>query len=82
MERAAVQSKIIRIATPFVKEPATLQNVTEDTRLIDDMKVNSARLVDIVLSFEDTFDIEIDDDEADKIITVGNAIDMVMAKVG
>lgn len=82
MERAAVQSEIIRIATPFVKDPAALENVTEATRLIDDLKVNSARLVDIVLSFEDTFDIEIDDDEADKILTVGNAIDMVIAKVG
>lgn len=82
MERAAVQSEIIRIATPFVKDPAALQNVTEATRLIDDLKVNSARLVDIILSFEDSFDIEIDDDEADKIITVANAIDMVIAKVG
>ena len=81
MQRAEVQTEIIRIATPFVKDPAALQNVTDDTRLIEDLKVNSARLVDIVLSFEDTFDIEIDDDEADKTRTIGNAIDMVMAKL-
>ncbi len=82
MERAAIQSEIIRIATPFVKDPAALESVTESTRLIDDLKVNSARLVDIVLSFEDTFDIEIEDDEADKIQTIGNAIDMVADKIG
>jgi acyl carrier protein len=81
MERQAVQEEIIRIATPFVKAPAVLESVTEQTNLIDDLKVNSARLVDIVLAFEDSFDIEIEDDEADKIKTVGNAIDMVLKKV-
>jgi acyl carrier protein len=81
MERATVQTEIIRIATPFVKDPTALQGVTDDTRLIEDLKVNSARLVDIVLSFEDSFDIEIDDDEADKTRTIGNAIDLVMAKL-
>ncbi|MFH2008445.1 MAG: acyl carrier protein [bacterium] len=81
MERQAVQEEIIRIATPFVKAPAMLQSVTESTSLIDDLKVNSARLVDIVLAFEDSFDIEIEDDEADKIRTIGQAIDMVLTKV-
>ena len=80
MERQAVQAEIIRIATPFVKAPAMLETVTEQTNLIDDLKVNSARLVDIVLAFEDSFDIEIEDDEADKIKTVGNAIDYISKK--
>jgi len=81
MDRQAVQEEIIRIATPFVKAPAMLTSVTESTSLIDDLKVNSARLVDIVLAFEDSFDIEIEDDEADKIKTIGQAIDMVLTKV-
>ncbi|MFB3117140.1 MAG: phosphopantetheine-binding protein [Myxococcota bacterium] len=44
--------------------------------------MNSARLVDVVLEFEDAFDIEIDDDDVDKVETVGNAVELIEAKIG
>jgi acyl carrier protein len=44
--------------------------------------VNSARLVDVVLEFEDVFDIEIADDDVDNVDTVGNAVDLIGSKSG
>ena len=50
------------------------------TRIIEDLGVNSARLVDIVLEFEDQFGISIDDEAADKVRTVGDAVQMIVLK--
>ena len=51
-----------------------------DTNILDDLKVNSARLVDVVLAFEDAFDIEIADEEVDNVNTVGDCVRLVIAK--
>lgn len=80
MELAQVFSKMIEILTPFVKDPGMLKNASRETHLIDDLKVNSARMVDIIIESEDAFNIEIDDDEADSIETIGDAVDIIMGK--
>jgi acyl carrier protein len=41
--------------------------------------VNSARLVDIIIKSEDVFGIEINDEDADRIRTIGDAIDVVLS---
>ena len=51
-----------------------------DTNILDDLKVNSARLVDVVLAFEDAFDIEIADEEVDSVNTVGDCVRLILAK--
>ena len=52
-----------------------------ETSILDDLKINSARLVDIVLDFEDVFDIEVDDDDADNVATVGDGVNLILAKI-
>ena len=44
-------------------------------------KINSARLVDVVLAFEDTFDIEVADEDADAVETVGDAVRLIQSKL-
>jgi len=63
------------------KDPALLETATKDTHILNDLKVNSARLVDVIIKCEDVFGIEIDDDDADKIRTIGNAIEVVQSKL-
>jgi acyl carrier protein len=74
--------RVIAIVRPFVKESGALDLVSEKTSILDDLKVNSARLVDIVLAFEDEFDIEVEDEDADRVVTIGDATELVYAKVG
>jgi acyl carrier protein len=82
MEEQKIFSKFIEIISAYVKAaPETLQNATRETHIIQDLKVNSARLVDIIIQAEDTFDIEIDDDDADAIRTIGDAVDVVRQKM-
>ena len=42
--------------------------------------MNSARLVDIILAFEDEFGIEVDDESADRVRTLGDAVQMILRK--
>jgi acyl carrier protein len=81
MERQEVMDKVVGIVKPFVKQTTALEGLSADTSILDDLKVNSARLVDIILEFEDTFEIEVGDDDADKVKTIGDATDLVLAKI-
>ncbi|MBI9074815.1 MAG: acyl carrier protein [Desulfatibacillum sp.] len=81
MELQQVFDKMLEILTPFVKDRGALARATKDTHLIDDLKVNSARMVDIIIESEDVFQVEIDDDEADSIETIGDAVRVIMGKM-
>ena len=82
MEKAAAFEAVVKILTPHVKNQEALANVSEATHILDDLKVNSARLVDVVLAFEDEFDIEIPDEDVDSVNTVGDCVQLVLEKTG
>ncbi len=73
-----VFAKVVSLLKPFVKNPEALSNVTMETSILKDLKVNSARLVDVVLEMEDSFGIAIKDDDADKVRTVGDAVRLIL----
>jgi len=79
---AEVFEKVVKILTPVVKNQEALAGVEKETHILDDLKVNSSRLVDVVLQFEDTFDIEVADDDIDSVETVGDCVSLILAKVG
>jgi len=82
MEKAEAFEAVVKILTPHVKNQEALASVTEATHILDDLKVNSARLVDVVLAFEDEFDIEIPDEDVDSVNTVGDCVKLVIEKAG
>ena len=82
MEQTEIFEQVVKILTPYVKNQQALERASMTTNILDDLKVNSARLVDVVLEFEDAFNIEIDDDDVDKVETVGNAVELIEAKTG
>jgi len=73
--------KVVTILTPYAKNAAALARVEPATHILEDLKVNSARLVDVVLAFEDEFGIEIADDDVDTVNTVGDAVRLISAKL-
>jgi acyl carrier protein len=80
MEQNATFDKVVKIITPFAKNAPALQTATPSTRILEDLGVNSARLVDIILAFEDEFNIAVDDESADKVRTLGDAVTMITSK--
>ncbi len=52
-------------------------DVTREKNFITDFQADSLDLVELVMELEEEFDIQIPEDEADKIKTVGDAIDFI-----
>jgi acyl carrier protein len=82
VEQSEIFDQVVKIITPYVKNQEALEGASLATHILNDLKVNSARLVDVVLEFEDAFNIEIDDDDVDKVETIGNAVNLIEAKIG
>ena len=81
MTAKEIQDRVVKILTPYVKDEKALANAGPATNILEDLKVNSARLVDVVLEFEDAFDIEIADEDVDSVETVGNAVELIASKL-
>jgi acyl carrier protein len=82
MTQDEIFEQVVKILTPYVKNQEALDTVSLSTHILDELKVNSARLVDVVLEFEDAFDIEIADEDVDSVETVGNAVELIASKLG
>ena len=57
-----------------------LSKITEDAKFIDDLGADSLDTVELVMAFEEAFDVEIPDDKAETILTVGDAISHLESK--
>ena len=56
--------------------------VTETARFKEDLDADSLDLVELVMGLEERFDIEVPEDDLEGVTTVGQAVDLVLAKVG
>jgi acyl carrier protein len=78
------KEEIIRTLTtlvkPYVQNEEAFKNLTEDTDFINDLEINSANLVDIVLDVEDEFNIEIDNDSMEKMLSVKAVVVVIQEK--
>jgi acyl carrier protein len=57
-------------------------SITESTRFREDLEADSLDLYTLVQELEDTYGVRMSDEEAAKILTVGQAVDFVLATVG
>ncbi|MDA7688529.1 acyl carrier protein [Pelagibacteraceae bacterium] len=57
-----------------------LGKLTNDAKFIDDLGADSLDTVELVMAFEEAFDVEIPDEKAETILTVGDAIAHLEAK--
>ena len=57
-----------------------MEKITEDAKFIDDLGADSLDTVELVMAFEEAFDVEIPDEKAETILTVGDAISHLDSK--
>jgi acyl carrier protein len=81
MNQEQTLEKLKSIVKPFVKNEEAFQNITEETDFINDLEINSANLVDIVLDTEEAFDIEIDNQSMEKMLTIKAALEIINTKL-
>lgn len=80
MSEKEILEKLREIVKPYVQRMEGLNNFSEETEFINDLQINSANLVDVVLDVEDEFDIEIDNDSMEGMLTVGDAKAIIQKK--
>lgn len=56
--------------------------ITKDSQFIEDLKLNSLEIADLIVLCEDNFGIEIDEGDIHTIVTVGDLAEYLEAKVG
>lgn len=81
MDRQELITELKTIITPYSQDETALENLSEDTDFIKDLKINSANLVDLVLDLEERFDIEIDNDSMAKMLNVKTSVEVIEAKL-
>ena len=81
MTRGKLITSLQKIVKPYIQDQIAFENLTEETDFINDLKINSANIIDIILDLEDEFDIEIDEESMEKMLSVKSALDIIENKL-
>ena len=78
MTNPSIEERVVKIVCDQMG--TTPDKVQSDTSFINDLGADSLDTVELVMEFEDEFEISIPDEDAEKIQTVGNAVDYITSK--
>jgi len=81
MNKQEIIEKLKNIVKPYIKNQDAFDKLTESTDFINDLQINSANLVDVILDIEEEFDIEIDNQSMERMLDVKSAIDIIETKL-
>jgi acyl carrier protein len=81
MKKEEFIEKLKVIVKPYIQDEEAFENLSEETDFVKDLKINSANLVDVILDVEDEFDIIVDDDSMEEMLSVKAAIAVVERKL-
>jgi acyl carrier protein len=81
MEKEALITALKKIVKPYIQDEEAFENLSENTDFIKDLKINSANLVDVILDVEDEFDIIVDNESMEKMLTVKAALEIITNKL-
>jgi acyl carrier protein len=81
MNRTEILEELRKILAPYTTDKEQLAGINENTDLMKDLKINSANLVDIIIDAEEKYQVEIDYDDAEKMINVGTCIDVIAERL-
>ena len=81
MDKAEIIQRLKAIVKPFVNNKEAFENIDENTDFINDLSINSANLVYIVLDVEDAFGIEIDNQSMEKMLNIKATLNIIETKL-
>ena len=73
-----IETKVIEIVSEQMGVDKA--EITRETHFINDLNADSLDTVELVMEFEDEFELSIPDEDAEKIQTVGNAVEYITSK--
>ena len=73
--------KLKAIVAPYIQDEAAFKDLNENTDFVNDLKINSANLVDIILDVEDEFEIRLKNEDMEKMLDVKSTIEIINTKL-
>jgi len=74
-----IEDKVKRTIVEKLK--IDIEDVIPEANFINDLGANSLDIVELIMTMEDLFDIEIEDDQAEKLMTVKDVLDFLKTRV-
>ena len=74
-------SELKAIVKPYIQDQEAFDNLHEHTDFINDLKINSANLIDVILDVEEKYDIVLDNDSMDKMLNIKAALEVINSKI-
>ncbi|HET6423973.1 MAG TPA: acyl carrier protein [Planctomycetaceae bacterium] len=75
---SSVEEKVIGIVSEQLNVPK--EDIKTESKFVDDLKADSLDVVELVMEFEDEFEVTIPDEDYEKIRTVGDAVKYITEK--
>ena len=75
-----VEEKVIKMICEQLDVPE--EDVVPKASFVDDLGADSLDQVELIMDFEDKFDMQIPEEEAEKIVTIGDAVQYVESHIG
>lgn len=79
-ERSEIAERIIELVAEKMDKPK--EEIAEEKSFVNDLGADSLDIVELIMDIEDEFDLSVPEEEAQKIQTIGNAIDYVVEHAG
>lgn len=73
--------KLKEIIKPYTPNISAYENLNENTDFINDLNINSANLIDVVLDIEQVFDVVIDNADMERMLDVKTAVEIIEIKL-
>ncbi|MCD4718985.1 MAG: acyl carrier protein [Desulfobacula sp.] len=74
-----IETKVKKVIAEKIPD-LDIEDIVPEASLIEDLGADSLTIVELVMSMEEIFEIEIDDDDAEQLLTVQDAIDFIKSK--
>lgn len=69
------------IIKPYIQNQEAFDVLTENTDFINDLRINSANLVDVILDIEEKYKIVIDNESMERMLDVKSALEIIETKL-
>lgn len=76
-----LRNELIEILKRYAINKKIFENLPENPHITNDLKINSARLVDIIIDVEEKFNIEIENESLKKLIYLNDIISLIENKI-
>ncbi|MGQ9848098.1 MAG: hypothetical protein ACUVQP_11460 [Bacteroidales bacterium] len=76
-----LKNELVEILKKYAINKKIFENLPENPHITNDLKINSARLVDIIIDVEEKFNIEIENENLKKLIYLNDIITLIENKI-